>query len=283
VLMIVVFSILKPATFATHDNAATIAQSQMVLVIVALGSLIPLITGEFDLSVGYLACTSALVEAVLVGKHDVNAAVATLVAIGVALLVGVVNAVLGGLDLYLTGGKTLFANIPEFLTKVGSGYWHGFPLDLVVALVFALICLYVLRMTPLGRSMYATGAGRDASRLAGVPTSAVRAGALVSSAFVAGCAGLLELGLVGSASVTIGPDFLLPALAACFLGTTVHPHGRFNVAGTIVAIFLIAVGVTGLEQLGVPAWVEPVFDGGALIAAVVLTLTARRIRARRFA
>jgi ribose transport system permease protein len=107
--------------------------------------------------------------------------------------------------------------------------------------------------------------------------------AFVGSSVISAGAGFVELGLVGSASVTIGPDFLLPALAACFLGTTTSVNGRFNLFGTTVAIFLIAVGVTGLEQLGVPTWVEPIFDGVALLTAVTLTVMGQRARSRRHA
>lgn len=302
VVLAVTFSILKPHTFATSDNATTIAQSQMVLLVIALGSLLPLIVGEFDLSVGYMACTSSFVAADLSSRHHSGAFVATIVALLVCLLVGIINAVLvvsvgissfiatlgtgtvlGGYDLYISNGQTLFGNLPIYLTKIGTGDWLGIPIIVYLGLAFAIVVYYVLEWTPLGRLMYATGASQEAARLTGVATGSVRAGALVLAPLIAGCGGLLELGLVGSASVAVGPGFLLPALAACFLGTTTDERGRFNVFGTIVAIFLIAVGVTGLEQLGIPSWVELVFNGGALITAVALTVLGRRLRVRRSA
>lgn len=300
IVLVIVFSILKPSTFATGSNAATIAQNQMVLLVVALGSLLPLIVGEFDLSVGYVASMCSLIEAQLAGGNHWNPVAATITTLAVALIIGCVNAflvvgvginsfiatlgigtVLSGLGSYISNDQTLFQGIPSGLITLGSGYWHGIPIVIFAAAAFVAVTYYVLKWTPLGRYMYATGGGREAARLSGVSTSAIRASSLVASGVFAGCAGLLDLGLIGSASTSIGPELLLPALAACFLGTTMGGNGRFNVVGTIIAIFLIAVGVAGLEQLGAPNWVQPVFDGGALIVAVALTLVGKRVRGVR--
>jgi ribose transport system permease protein len=298
--LIVVFSLLRPNTFATWDNASTIAQDEMVLLIIALASLLPLIVGEFDLSVGYVASIVAILEAKLIGGDGWDPALATVVVLSIGAVIGMVNAflvvgigvnsfiatlgtgsVLAGLGSYGSDNKTLFEGVPAALTKLGSGHFGRVPINVLVALVFVGVIVYLLRYTAFGRYMYAVGGGREAARLTGLPTEAIRASSLVASGFIAGCAGLLELGLVGSASTTIGPEFLLPALAACFLGTTMGDNGRFNVFGTIIAIFLIAVGVTGLEQLGTPNWVEPVFNGGALVIAVSLTLLSKRIGSAR--
>ena len=82
--------------------------------------------------------------------------------------------------------------------------------------------------------------------------------------------GLLQLGQVGSASPTYGPELLLPAFAAVFLGATSIRPGFFNVWGTILAIFVLAVNFSGLSLMGVPFWVSPVIDGAALIVGVLI-------------
>ena len=69
-------------------------------------------------------------------------------------------------------------------------------------------------------------------------------------------------------------SFLLPALAAGFLGATTIKVGRFNVLGTMIAVALVAVGLSGLELNGVPDWVAPVFDGGVLAAAIAASRIA---------
>ena len=87
---------------------------------------------------------------------------------------------------------------------------------------------------------------------------------------LAGVAGLLSLGELGSADPTAGPEYLLPAFAAVFLGATSIRPGFFNVWGTVLAIFVLAVNFSGLSLLGVPYWLSPVIDGIALIVGVLI-------------
>ena len=78
-----------------------------------------------------------------------------------------------------------------------------------------------------------------------------------------------------------GPTLLLPAFAGAFLGSTTILPGRYNVLGTIVGVLLLAFMVSGLEEVGVAPWVEPVVQGGALVAAVALSSWASRLRTAR--
>ena len=236
VILILAFSILKPSTFATGSNAATIAQEQMVLLVVAMGSLLPLIVGEFDLSVGYVASMCSLIEAQLAGGNHWNPVAATVTTLAVALIIGCVNAflvvgvginsfiatlgigtVLSGLGSYISNDQTLFQGIPPGLSTLGSGYWHGIPIIVFAAAAFVAVTYYVLKWTPLGRYMYATGGGREAARLSGVSTSAIRASSLVASGVFAGCAGLsrsragrLRLDQHRSRAAAACPGCLLP-------------------------------------------------------------------------
>jgi ribose transport system permease protein len=88
---------------------------------------------------------------------------------------------------------------------------------------------------------------------------------------------LIEGSRLASATPTEGPDFLLPAFAAAFLGATTIRRGQFNVWGTLVGVFFLAIGIVGLQQLGAPFWLTPLFNGSALLVAVSLTyISARR-------
>jgi ribose transport system permease protein len=86
----------------------------------------------------------------------------------------------------------------------------------------------------------------------------------------------LELGQAGGADPSYGPNLLLPAYAAVFLGSTTIRPGFFNVFGTVIATFVLAVGFTGLTILGVPYWMEPVFNGVALVIGVLLSRSELR-------
>ncbi|OLT12766.1 hypothetical protein BJF78_23790 [Pseudonocardia sp. CNS-139] len=85
------------------------------------------------------------------------------------------------------------------------------------------------------------------------------------------------LGELGVASYDVGPPYLLPAFSAAFLGATQIRTGRMNVWGTLIAVYLLATGVNGLQLTGAPAYVNNLFQGIALIVAVALAVrTARR-------
>jgi ribose transport system permease protein len=93
-------------------------------------------------------------------------------------------------------------------------------------------------------------------------------GALIACAAIAALAGILVSSSLGAGDPTIGPSYLLPAFSAAFLGSTQFSGGRFNVWGTIVAVYVLATGVKGLQLAGAPIWIPDLFNGAALLIAV---------------
>ncbi|MET0430564.1 MAG: hypothetical protein ABW026_18950, partial [Microvirga sp.] len=87
---------------------------------------------------------------------------------------------------------------------------------------------------------------------------------------IAAFAGILESANLGNGDPTVGPSYLLPAFSAAFLGSTQFRGGRFNVWGTIVAVYVLATGVKGLQLAGAPIWIPDLFNGAALLLAVGL-------------
>jgi hypothetical protein len=121
---------------------------------------------------------------------------------------------------------------------------------------------------------------RRAARLVGLPVERLVLLAFVLSATLAGLAGVLLVARNGSASPQVGTvGDSLQALAAAFLGATTIRPGRFNVPGTLVAIFLLAFTVTGLSLAGVAGWINDVFNGAALFVAVLISTVVGRRRA----
>jgi len=86
---------------------------------------------------------------------------------------------------------------------------------------------------------------------------------------------------LGTASPSTGGSLLLPAFAGAFLGATTIRPGKFNVVGTVVAVYALSIAISGLQQLGAPAWFEAVFNGTALALSVALSGWAVRLRAER--
>ncbi|MFJ8025701.1 hypothetical protein [Streptomyces sp. NPDC096311] len=149
-----------------------------------------------------------------------------------------------------------------------------------IALVLAGVIWFVLEHRPVGRYMYATGSNAEAARLAGVRTNRVIFGTIVCTALIATIAGIVVTSRIATGSPTIGPPYLLPAFAAAFLGSTQIRQGRFNVLGTLIAVYALATGVKGLQLAGAPFWLPDLFNGIALLVAVALSVRRRQLTSR---
>jgi ribose transport system permease protein len=300
--LVIVFGALEPDTFLTSANASSILGSQAILLLIALGLTVALTVNEFDLSIGATAGLGQVVFAVLAVREGVSWPVAFLAAIAVGALVGLVNAfvvvglgvssfittlgmsaLLDGIAIRMTNSATV-PGIPDALIIITRTTFLGLQAVFWIGLVATVLLWYVLRHTPLGQRMYFTGANRDVARLNGVKVDRTRAGALVTCSVVAATAGVLYSGVYGSADPFSGANFLLPAFAAAFLGSTAFTPGRFNAWGTFVAIYLVVTGTVGLTLVtGQVGWISLAFNGAILIVAVSLqmVLARRRERSRR--
>jgi ribose transport system permease protein len=300
VAVIVVFSIIETETFFTTANLASILASQAVLVVVTLGLIVPLIAGDFDLSVGSVVGTSALTIAILNVQQGWNIWLAILAALAVGVVVGLINGaltvlvgidslivtlgmstLLAGVALWASGANTITGVDQTLIDVVISYRLLGIPLEFYYAMIFALVLWYVFAFTPLGQRLLVVGRNREVARLSGIRVSTLRIGALVTSAFIAALGGVLIVGTSGSAGPTTGLDLLLPAFAAAFLGSTTIKPGRFNPWGTVIAVYFLVTGITGLQLLGLASFVQNIFYGGALILAVTFSQLIRRRRMKR--
>jgi len=299
---IVLFSVLPKtsSTFLTVQNFRTVAANQSVLSIAALASILPLTGGNFDLSVGAVALLSDIACAAATANFHAPLAAAIVVAIAIGAAIGLMNGVivakagvialittLGtfyviiGVLLWYTGGNAIVTGIPTALTNVNVQLWLGVPEIAVFMIISALVVWYLLAHTPWGRYLHAVGSNPVAARLVGIAIDRVVILSFVASGTFAAIAGVLELANSGSAfpNVNNASGLLLPALASAFLGATTIRPGRFNVLGTLVGVFFIAVAVQGLTLAGVADWVQYVLYGATLVAAVAISSIIRRQRA----
>jgi ribose transport system permease protein len=292
--MIVIFSVLRPDTFFTTANFKSILVSESVLVVLALGVTIPLAAGEFDLSIAAVLGFSAGLLAHLTAEQGWPVGTSLVVTFLAALVIGVVNGifVVGfGVNSFITtlGTGTLIlglanlifgvetiGGVPSSITDPANAQLFGIDSIVYVALALAVVLWYVFEHTPTGRYVFFTGEGREAARLAGVAVDRIRFVSFVISALLAWLAGVLLLGQTGAAQAAFGQPFLLPAFAAGFLGATTIKPGRYNAWGTVIAVYLLAVGTTGLQLLGAADWVDDVFNGTALVLAVTLARVVSR-------
>lgn len=295
-LLIISFWVATPR-FLTLQNWQNLALTQSVTAMMTLGVLLPLITGEFDLSVGYLIGFVAMLGA-FAGSHGIGAGGVIVIMLGAGLVVGLVNGILtvyfhissfivtlgvgiilSGLTEGVSGGAVIFNGIPHFVQSIGLDTAGGLAISVWLALAFGLLLFYVLEHTPLGRRWYAIGGSERVAFMAGIDTGGLKIAAFAAGGLLVSVGAIFALGQQGSANPGFGPDLLLPAYAAAFLGVTTWRAGFYNVIGSLVAIIVVAAGFNGLSILGVPFWVEPIFDGGVLIVAVMIARReARHVR-----
>lgn len=286
-IVIVVFSLLKPAEYFTRANIDTLISTQATLLLLAIAFMVPIIIGDLDLSVSGTAGLSLTLVGYLNGLHNWPIAWASLVAIAAAALVGLVNVTLVvvlGVDVIVTtlGVYTVLVgvclgisgapigNVSAGFTNLVSHSFLGLQVSFWIVLVLCVVVWYVLSQTPLGRRIFVTGANREVARLSGLRVAGLRSLCLMTAAVLGGLAGVLIAGVEGSSDPTTGPSLLFPALAAVFLGSTAITPGRFNVWGTVIAVYFLVFGVAGLEQVGLSGWISQVFNGAALVVAVTL-------------
>jgi ribose transport system permease protein len=296
VIVIIVFSLLRPAEYFTRANFDSLISTQATLLLLAIAFMIPIIIGDLDLSVAGTTGLSLTLVGFLNGVHNWPIALAGLVAVGAAVLVGVVNVTLVvglGVDVIVTtlGVYTVLVgvalgisgapigNISAGFTNVVSASFLGLQVSFWIVIALCAVLWYVLSQTPLGRRIFVTGANREVARLSGLRVAGLRSLCLMAAAVLGGLAGVLIAGVEGSSDPTTGPSLLFPALAAVFLGSTAITPGRFNVWGTVIAVYFLVFGVAGLEQVGLSGWISQVFNGAALAVAVTLaTVTDPRRR-----
>jgi len=171
--------------------------------------------------------------------------------------------------------------VPRSLTSLARGSVFGIPLPVLYAVAAAAILWFVLGRLPIGRRLYAVGGNRRAAQLSGIRADRLVIASFAASGVLAALAGVVLGSQLGSVVPGGESAYLLPAFAGAFLGATAIQPGRFNAVGTVLAAYTLSVAVSGLQQLGAPAWVQPVFNGTVLVIAVGLSGYATRVKAAR--
>ena len=289
-LFMVFFGITKGGTFLSWTSFKLVLIDPAVFTgTLALAFLVPLSTGTYDLAVGANMSLALVVSTYLASTNKTSDVVAMVIALLACAVGGVVsgffvvklrvNSFIAtlGMSQVLTAviQKTSSQSINEAFSDgyrdIGRHELFGLPLFWYYLAILAIIVWYVFEHTPVGRHMFATGGNPEAARLAGLQTDRLVWGSLIASSVIAGFAGIIYGWKVGNYAATVGPGYLFPAIAAVFFGAS-QLKGRPNVWGTFIALYALAWGIKGLQLTFVSntRWIEPLFQGISLLAAVSL-------------
>ena len=298
-LVIVGFGIARPGTFLQWSNFTSIFGLNSVQLVLVMALLIPLTNGDLDLSVAEL---SGLVS-VLVGWLNVNHGWAIVPAILVGLAIGIagglitgwiivrfdvnpfiitlaMGSVYDGIAFWLPNQQTVPGISPQLTNWTQLHHLLGIPIDFWYGIVIMLIMFYVLTFTPFGQRALFVGQSREVARLSGFKVSSTRFWGFVVAGFIAAISGVINDGVLSSATPQNEGALLLSVYAAAFLGLTTIQPGRFNAIGAGISVFFLAVVVNGMNLLGAQTYVQSLFYGVILVVAVV---TSRVINKRRAA
>jgi ribose transport system permease protein len=294
-LLIVGFSILLPDTFPTALNARSILSDKSIIALLSLASMLPMMAGRIDLTVGYgivlwhilaitlqvfygfpwpLACLTVLCCGALCGL--INGLLVEIAQIDSFIATLGTGTVLYALALWHTGGQQVIGRLPRGFIDVNAISLAGVPIAAFYVLVVASVLWIVTERSPLGRHIYAIGANERAAALNGIPVRAYVIGVFVASSLLTSFTGIVLASKLRIGQASVGLEYLLPALVGAFLGSTTIKPGRFNVLGTMCGVLILAVGIAGLQQLGGAFFVEPLFNGATLIVSIALAGYAQR-------
>lgn len=295
-IFIVVFGLLSPSLFLTSNTVTSIAVAQSVTAMLGLAVVIPLAAGVFDLSLGANVQFCAVLVSLLQERWDVGMWPSILITLAVGTFVGALNgfivvvlkvssfiATLGTATL-LAAAQTIVTNNLDPLPETAPAWldltqrtFLGVQLIFWYLIVLALVLWWFLERMPVGRYIRAVGSNPDAARLSGISVGRYWFLSLVVCGAVTGFAGVCYASNTGP-SLSFGGALLLPAYAAAFLGFTQILPGRFNIIGALIAVYVLATGVQGLQYLTDVQWLSDMFNGLTLIAAVSFAVWRQNAR-----
>jgi ribose transport system permease protein len=287
--MVVAFSIAIPNVFLTPLTLQTTLGDSAITGLLALGVMLPLVTGIFDLSIAQVAGFAMVLASWLEVRHDLGTLEICVITLAASAMFGLVSAVLVtklsvnslvatlgvstvalGITEVIAGGNAILPRFDPAFVEFGRGSIGSIPLPFIYVLMIALAMHYVLGYTTLGRRLHATGGNPVAARLAGVNTQRLQVLVLIASARMAGFAGLVLATKVGVATDSTAGAFLFPAVAALFLGATQIKEGP-NPWGTVLGVIILATGIKGLQLMGASPGVGNFFSGAVLLIAVAIS------------
>ncbi|HXX37202.1 MAG TPA: ABC transporter permease [bacterium] len=292
-LIWVVLAFMSPY-FLTTSNVLNILLQSSNLALLTIGETFVIITAEIDLSLGSMEALAGALAAVLIVKIHMPVTLAVAMGLVAGLVSGVISGVAttrvripsfistlamlsiaSGAALIMTGGTSVYG-LPAAFQFMGQGFIGPIPVPVLIALVIAAACHFVLKYTRFGLDVYAVGGGAEAARLAGVNVERVKIAVLALSGVLAASGGLILTSRLNSGQGTIGSADLLMAIAAVVIGGTSLMGGIGSITGSLIGVLLIGTITDGLDLLAVSAFWQQVAIGAIILAAVLIDQLGKR-------
>ncbi|HOX31323.1 MAG TPA: ABC transporter permease [Spirochaetales bacterium] len=279
--------------FLSLGNLVNIARQVSINAIIAMGMTLVVITGGIDLSVGSLVALSGcagILSMAATGSDGLGLAAGLAVGSGAGLVTGLFVAYCGippfiatlamltvarGGALVMTAGQPI-VRFDSPYRWIGEGNLLGVPAPILIMALVLGLTYFLLRRTPLGSYIYATGGNEEAARLSGIKVARVKSFVYLLSGLYCGIGGMVLAARLGSAQPNTGEGFELDAIAAVVLGGTSLMGGKGKLWGTMVGVFIIGVLNNGFNLLNVSPFFQLIAKGCVIILAVLLDQALKR-------
>jgi ribose transport system permease protein len=306
--MMTVFTAINPR-YLTLDNVVNIVLQNAVLLILALGATLVILSEGIDLSLGSVLTLSG-VTCVYVMKRLMESGSSDASAMIAGVMVGLLTGTLMGT---ITGGLVSIGGMPSFIASLGMMgvggalalvlanstaiyisnpifSFFGEKLDkfidlplmqylsmptFIAVFVFSLVWV-MLYHTPFGRCIVAIGGNESGARLSGVNTTLWKWMVYVVAGVLAAISGITLAARLEAADSIVGVGWEFDAIAAAILGGTSFARGKGGIGGTVLGVLVIGVTRNGLNVIGVPSLWQPALTGTIIILAIVFEVILSR-------
>lgn len=284
-LALVIFFSVASDVFLSFDNIMNVLRQVSVVGIVAVGMTFVILTGGIDLSVGAVIAVTGVVTAQLM-VNGVHPILAILASIGVAVLIGIVNAffshefklnpmivtlgvmtILKGVSYIVTGGLPVYGFSPAFKV-IGQGYLGPIPIPIIIMLVCFGVGYFILKYTSFGTSIYGLGGNEEAVRLAGINIRKTKYQVFIFCSILSAIAGIVLLSRVNNAQPNAGLGYEMDVITGVVLGGVSMSGGEGKISGVFIGILVMAVLANGMLLMGISEYFQWVVKGMVMLLAI---------------
>lgn len=275
--------------FGAYGHLRYLLELAAIIGIVAAGQTLVIIVGGIDLSVGAIMTVTAILLPVLSPEWDPTGISGIFITLSIATMIGVLNGIgtaylrvppiimtlamatfLQGLLVIVAGGSAVSVQNPSIIF-LGSARLYGMPVSVVLWIFVSIIVLVLLHKMPLGARFLALGANSIATGLSGVRVKGNIVALYALSAFFAGLAGLVLLGMNRQGYVGIGEPYVLLSIAAVVLGGTSILGGRGTYAGTIPGAILLVTASALITMVNASPGLRSILFGSLILALLMIS------------
>ncbi|TLM72157.1 ABC transporter permease [Pseudarthrobacter sp. NamB4] len=288
-ILICLVSAFTLPVFLEPSNLYNLLNTSLVVMILAMGMTVVLISGGIDLSIGTTMALCAGVAATSM-KFGLPLFAALIAALATGALVGIGNGLLitrlglpdfiatlamlgfasGILYIWTKGVPIIGYMVPEFYVIGGlTPLLASLTLPMIIALLVALVLGGVLGSTRLGTYFFAVGSSKTGAMQSGIRVDRIRTQAYIVSGLSAAVAGIIMAGRNTNVPADLGNGYEIQAIAAAVIGGAALSGGRGRILGAILGAITLAATVNLINLVGVPSSYQKIVIGAILILAVL--------------